>query len=183
MFAHWNYVLETLFGTVEAVTARAVTHLPDRWDERGEHYDADADDAAYGIFELAGGTIAVINSSWCVRVNRDELVEFQVDGTLGSAVAGLRRCRVQPRATTPKPVWNPDLETPEPFRSQWQELPDNDDFDNGFKVQWEEYLRHVVTGAPFPYTFAAAARGVQLAELGYRSSTEGRRIEIPEIQL
>jgi predicted dehydrogenase len=183
MFAHWNYVLETLFGKVEAVTARAVTHLPDRWDEDGEHYDADADDAAYGIFELAGGTIAVINSSWCVRVNRDELVEFQVDGTLGSAVAGLRRCRVQPRATTPKPVWNPDLETPEPFRSQWQEVPDNEDFDNGFKVQWEEYLRHAVTGSPFPYTFAAAARGVQLAELGYRSSAEGRRLEIPEIQL
>jgi predicted dehydrogenase len=183
MFAHWNYVLETLFGKVEAVTARAVTHLPDRWDEQGRHYDADADDAAYGIFELAGGTIAVINSSWCVRVNRDELVEFQVDGTLGSAVAGLRRCRVQPRATTPKPVWNPDLETPEPFRSQWQELPDNDDFDNGFKVQWEDYLRHAVTGSPFPYTFAAAARGVQLAELGYQSSTEGRRLEIPEIQL
>jgi predicted dehydrogenase len=183
MFAHWNYVLETLFGKVEAVTARAVTHLPDRWDERGEHYDADADDAAYGIFELAGGAIAVVNSSWCVRVNRDELVEFQVDGTLGSAVAGLRRCRVQHRATTPKPVWNPDLETPEPFRAQWQELPDNDDFDNGFKVQWEQYLRHAITGEPFPYTFAAAARGVQLAELGYRSSTEGRRIEIPEIQL
>jgi predicted dehydrogenase len=183
MFAHWNYVLETLFAPVEAVTARAVTHIGDRVDEQGRHYTADADDAAYGIFELAGGIVAAVNSSWCVRVNRDELVEFQVDGTEGSAVAGLRRCRIQHRATTPKPVWNPDLETPEPFRQQWQEVPDNGEFDNGFKVQWEEYLRHVVTGSPFPYDFAAAARGVQLAELGYASSREGRRMPVPAIEL
>ncbi|GAA4217355.1 Gfo/Idh/MocA family oxidoreductase [Actinocatenispora rupis] len=183
MFAHWNYVLETLFGRVEAVTARAVTHIPERVDEHGAAYAADADDAAYGIFELAGGIVAQVNSSWCVRVNRDELVEFQVDGTEGSAVAGLRRCRVQHRATTPKPVWNPDLATPEPFREQWQEVPDNTEFDNGFKVQWEEYLRHVVTGSPFPYDFAAAARGVQLAELGYASSRDGRRMAVPEIEL
>jgi predicted dehydrogenase len=183
MFAHWNYVLETLFGSVEAVTARAVTHIPRRTDESGQSYVADADDAAYAIFELAGGIVAQVNSSWCVRVNRDELVEFQVDGTGGSAVAGLRRCRFQHRAGTPKPVWNPDLETPEPFRSQWQEVPDNEDFDNGFKVQWEEYLRHAVTGSAFPYTFAAAARGVQLAELGYASSREGRRIEIPRLEV
>jgi len=183
MFAHWNYVLETLFGSVEAVTARAVTHIPERVDETGQSYVADADDAAYAIFELAGGIVAQVNSSWCVRVNRDELVEFQVDGTEGSAVAGLRRCRFQHRAGTPKPVWNPDLETPEPFRSQWQEVPDNEDFDNGFKVQWEEYLRHVVTGSPFSYDFAAAARGVQLAELGYVSSREGRRIEIPALEV
>ncbi|HEY3507148.1 MAG TPA: Gfo/Idh/MocA family oxidoreductase [Actinocatenispora sp.] len=183
MFAHWNYVLETLFGQVEAVTARAVTHIGERVDEQGKPYAADADDAAYGIFELAGGIIAQVNSSWCVRVNRDELVEFQVDGTEGSAVAGLRRCRIQHRATTPKPVWNPDLATPEPFREQWQEVPDNADYDNGFKVQWEEYLRHVVAGTPFGYDFAAAARGVQLAELGYTSSREGRRMPVPAIEL
>ncbi|MGA8117360.1 MAG: Gfo/Idh/MocA family oxidoreductase [Actinocatenispora sp.] len=183
MFAHWNYVLETLFGDVRAVTAHAVTHLPDRVDEHGTPYLADADDAAYGIFELAGGIVAQVNSSWCVRVNRDELLEFQVDGTEGSAVAGLRHCRVQHRSTTPKPVWNPDLDTPEPFRAQWQDVPDNDTFDNGFKIQWEEFLRHAFAGEPFPYDFAAAARGVQLAELGLASSRDGRRMPVPALQI
>jgi predicted dehydrogenase len=181
MFCHWNYVLENLFGRVEAVTARAVTHVPERCDERGVPYSATADDAAYGIFELAGGVIAQLNSSWAVRVFRDELVEFQVDGTEGSAVAGLRRCRIQHRASTPMPVWNPDLPATEPFRDQWQEVPDNADLDNGFKVQWEQFVRHVLDGTPHPYDFLSGARGVQLAELGLRSSTEGRRIEVPEV--
>lgn len=183
MFCHWNYVLETLLGRVRAVSSRAVTHVPRRWDENGEPYDATADDAAYAIFELDDGIIAQLNSSWCVRVNRDELVEFQVDGTEGSAVAGLRGCKVQHRSTTPKAVWNPDLPAPYRFRDLWQEVPDNGEFDNGFKVQWEEFLRHWAEGTPFPYDFLAAARGVQLAELGLRSSQEGRRLEIPEVVL
>jgi predicted dehydrogenase len=182
MFPHWAYVLETLFGRVEAVTARAFTHIPERVDEAGASYTATADDAAYGLFELAGGAIAQINSSWCVRVNRDELVEFQVDGTEGSAVAGLRNCRVQHRSATPKPVWNPDLPVTEPFRGQWQEVPDNGEFDNGFKTQWELFLRHVLEDAPFPYDFAAGARGVRLAEAGLRSSAEGRRIELGPLE-
>jgi predicted dehydrogenase len=181
MFPHWAYLMENLFGRVEAVTARAVTHVPRRYDESGRGYDATADDAAYAIFELAGGAIAQVNSSWCVRVNRDELVEFQVDGTEGSAVAGLRTCRVQHRGATPKPVWNPDLPTTDRFRDQWQEVPDNGHFDNGFKVQWERFVRHVVEDAPFPYDFASGARGVQLAELGLRSSAEGRRLEVPQL--
>ncbi|MET9336262.1 MULTISPECIES: Gfo/Idh/MocA family protein [unclassified Nonomuraea] len=181
MFPHWNYVLENLFGTVESVYARAATHIPTRVDERGEPYEATADDAAYAVFELAGGVIAQINSSWTVRVNRDELVEFQVDGTHGSAVAGLRNCRVQSRATTPKPVWNPDLPVTARFRDDWQEVPDNADFDNGFKIQWELFVRHVVEDAPFPYDFASGARGVRLAELGLRSSAEGRRMAVAEL--
>ncbi|HEU5160136.1 MAG TPA: Gfo/Idh/MocA family oxidoreductase [Streptosporangiaceae bacterium] len=181
MFPHWAYIMENLFGRVEAVTARAITHVPRRVDENGRSYDATADDAAYGIFELAGGIIAQINSSWCVRVHRDELVEFQVDGTEGSAVAGLRHCRVQHRGATPKPVWNPDVPATERFREQWQEVPDNGQFDNGFKVQWERFVRHVVEDAPFPYDLASGARGVQLAELGLRSSAEGRRVEVPQL--
>jgi predicted dehydrogenase len=181
MFPHWTYVLENLFGRVQAVTARAVTHVPARYDEDGKPYDATADDAAYGIFELDGGIIAQINSSWCVRVNRDELVEFQVDGTHGSAVAGLRNCRVQHRGVTPKPVWNPDLPVTEGFRGQWQEVPDNTEFDNGFKAQWEMFVRHVAEDAPFPYDFAAGARGVHVAEAGLRSSAEGRRIELESL--
>ncbi|QFY11418.1 gfo/Idh/MocA family oxidoreductase [Nonomuraea phyllanthi] len=179
MFPHWHYVMENLFGRVQSVYARAVTHLPSRVDEQGRTYQATADDAAYGIFELEGGIIAQINSSWTVRVNRDELVEFQVDGTHGSAVAGLRNCRVQHRSATPKPVWNPDLPATARFRDGWQEVPDNAEFDNGFKVQWEAFVRHVVEDAPFPNDFASGARGVQLAELGLRSNAEGRRIEVP----
>ncbi|NEE03444.1 Gfo/Idh/MocA family protein [Phytoactinopolyspora halotolerans] len=183
MFCHWDYVLTNLFGRVEAVTARAVTHIPQRWDEQGKPYDATADDAAYGIFELAGGVIAQLNSSWCVRVHRDELVEFQVDGTEGSAVAGLHNCVAQHRGATPRPVWNPDLVETEPFRDQWQEIPANTEIDNGFKAQWEEFIRHVVDGAPHSYDFLAGARGVRLAEAGLESSAQGKRIALPELTL
>jgi predicted dehydrogenase len=178
MFCHWNYVLENLFGGVEAVTAKAVTHIPHRWDEQGERYDATADDAAYAIFELEGGVIAQVNSSWAVRVDRKELVEFQVDGTHGSAVAGLFGCRVQPRVRTPKPVWNPDLPTTEDFRAQWDEVPDNQQFRNGFRAQWEQYLLDVHHGRPHPYDFAAGVRGLQLVDAGLQSSAEGRRVAL-----
>ena len=181
MFSHWNYVLENLFGRVRRVTARAVTHLPERWDEAGERYAATADDAAYGIFELDGGVIAQINSSWCVRVNRDELVEFQVDGTEGSAVAGLWNCRVQHRVHTPKARWDPDVPVAERFREQWVDVPDNEVFDNGFRAQWEQFIRHVVDGVPNPYDFRSAARGVALAEAGLRSSAEGRTVDVEEL--
>ncbi|MCG5463077.1 Gfo/Idh/MocA family oxidoreductase [Micromonospora sp. MED01] len=182
MFPHWHYVLEELFGRVTAVSCVTATHVPERVDEAGRPYAATADDAAYATFELDGGVIAQINSSWAVRVYRDELVEFQVDGTEGSAIAGLRNCRVQHRAVTPKPVWNPDLPATEDFRAQWAEVPDNEEFDNGFKVQWEAYLRHVVAGEPFRWDFLAGARGVQLAELGLRSAREGGRVEVPELR-
>ncbi|MFB7633729.1 Gfo/Idh/MocA family protein [Streptomyces sp. NPDC056149] len=181
MFPHWEYVLHELFGPVRAVQARVATHLPRRWDESGAPYEATADDAAFALFELDGGVLAQINSSWAVRVHRDELLEFQVDGTEGSAVAGLRRCRVQHRATTPKPVWNPDLPSTEPFRDQWQEVPDNAAFGNAFKAQWELFLRHVAADGPWHWDLWAGARGVQLAELGLRSSAEGRRLPVPEL--
>ena len=178
MFCHWNYVLENLFGAVEAVTAKAVTHIPERWDEHGERYDATADDAAYAIFELAGGIIAQVNSSWAVRVERKELVEFQVDGTHGSAVAGLFNCRIQPRESTPMPVWNPDLPTTEDFRGQWREIPDNQVFGNGFRAQWEQYLLDVHHGRQHRYDFAAGVRGLELVDAGLQSSAEGRRVAL-----
>ncbi len=181
MFPHWHYVLEQIFGEVRAVTARSVTHVDRRWDESGEPYAATADDSVYGLFELDGGIMAQINSSWAVRVNRDELVEFQVDGTHGSAVAGLHHCRIQPRAATPKPVWDPDVPTAQRFREQWQEVPDNEIFVNGFRAQWEQFLRYVAEDAPYTGDLWAGARGVQVAELGLQSSNEGRRLEIPEL--
>jgi predicted dehydrogenase len=183
MFSHWNYLMENLLGPVQAVIAKAVTHIPVRWDEQGREYRATADDAAYGVFEIDGGVIAQINSSWAVRVHRDELVEFQIDGTHGSAVAGLRRCVAQQRAHTPRPEWNPDLPATDAFRSQWLDVPDNAVLDNGFKLQWEEFLRDVTAGRPHRHDLLSAARGVQLAELALRSSREGRRVPIPEIVL
>jgi predicted dehydrogenase len=183
MFPHWSYVLENLFGRVESVYARAVTHIPERVDERGETYEATADDAAYAIFELEGGITAQLNSSWTVRVNRDELVQFQVDGTHGSAVVGLFGCKIQPRSATPKPVWNPDIADAHDYDDDWIESPANDVFENGFKTQWEEFIRHVVEDAPNPFDFLAGARGVLLAEQGLVSSREGRRIELPVVSL
>ncbi|WBB59213.1 Gfo/Idh/MocA family oxidoreductase [Streptomyces sp. WMMC500] len=187
MFPHWEYILHELFGRVRSVQAHVTTHMPRRWDEHGRAYEATADDAAYGIFELTapgGPVVAQINSSWTVRVHRDELVEFQVDGTEGSAVAGLRGCRVQHRAATPKPVWNPDLPVSEAFRDQWQEVPDNAGpagFPNGFRAQWELFLRHLALDEPYHWDLLAGARGVQLAELGLRAAAEGRRVEVPEL--
>jgi len=178
MFPHWNYLLENLFGRVESVYAEAKTEIPVRWDERGEPYNASAEDAAYAVFGLAGGITAQLNSSWTVRVNRDELVEFQVDGTLGSAVVGLFGCKIQPRNATPKPVWNPDLPETHDYSADWLEVPVNEVFENGFKVQWEQFLRHVLEDAPHPYDFMAGASGVRLAEAGLESSRTGRRIDL-----
>jgi predicted dehydrogenase len=182
MLPHWQYLMENLFGRVRTVQCVVTTHIDQRWDEDGSPYRATADDAAYAIFELDGGVVAQINSSWAVRPFRDELVEFQVDGTEGSAVAGLRRCRIQPREATPRSVWDPDQPVAEDPRGDWSEVPDNQPFDNGFKVQWEQFLRHVVDGDPYTLDFAAGARGVQLAELGLLSAREGRRIDVPDLR-
>ncbi len=180
MFSHWRYVLDDLFGSVRGVYALGATHLPVRYDEQGEPYDATAEDAAYAIFELEGGVIAQLNSSWCVRVDRGELFELQVDGTDGSAVAGLRECRIQAAADTPRAVWNPDLPDPIDHRAVWSDVPAEEP-DNAFKVQWEKFLRHVAHDEPFPWDFRAAARGVQLAELGMRSWREQRFLEVPPL--
>src|SRR5215467_3251004 len=181
MFPHWQYLLEDLFGPITALYARRATHVPRRWDESGRPYDVTADDAAYAVLEFAGGMIASVNSSWAVRVNRRELVELHVDGTDGSAVAGLRRCAVQHRVSTPLAVWNPDLPDPVDYLAQWTEVPDNAAFDNAFKVQWEHFLRAAAEGTPLCWDLAEGARGVQLAGLAMRSSAEGRRVGVPAL--
>jgi predicted dehydrogenase len=181
MFPHWRYVLDHVIAPVRSVYAQSATHIPVRWDEQGTEYAATADDAAYAVLELEGGIIAQINSSWATRVDRTELVTFHVDGTHGSAVAGLRGCRIQHRNATPKPVWNPDLPTSHDFRALWTEVPDDDVYDNGFKVQWQEFLTAIATGTPYAHDLFAGARGVQLAELGTQSAREGRKLEVPEL--
>ena len=178
MYPHWNYVIEELFGRIASVQTTIATHIPTRWDEKGEPYQATAEDAAYGLFVLENGTIVSLNSSWVVRVDRDELVEFQIDGTKGSAVVGLHKARVQPREITPKPVWNPDIADPIDHKSYWHEVPEREFYDNGFKVQWEEFLASVALDTPYPYDLLSGARGVRLAEVGLQAAAEGRRIDL-----
>jgi predicted dehydrogenase len=182
MLCHWRYVLDNLFGEVKAVSCLGATHVPQRWDEDGRKYRASADDAAYATFQLEGDVIAHFNSSWCVRVRRDDLLTLQVDGTHGSAVAGLRRCYTQARVNTPKPVWNPDVPQPIDFFAGWQEVPDNDAFDNAFKLQWEQFLKHVAGEAEFPWDLLAGAKGVQLAELGLKSWKQRKWLDVPRLR-
>ena len=182
MLCHWRYVLDNLFGEVKAVSCLGATHIPERWDENGKRYEATADDAAYATFELEGGVIAHFNSSWAVRVRRDDLLTLQVDGTHGSAVAGLRRCYTQSRVNTPKPVWNPDIPQPIDFHAGWQEVPDNIAWDNAFKAQWALFLKHVAGEGDFPWGLLEGAKGVQLAELGLKSWAERRWLDVPPIK-
>ncbi len=182
MFAHWRYVLDNLFGEVKSVSCLGATHIPKRWDEKGKPYECTADDSAYGTFELAGGIIAHFNSSWCVRVRRDDLLTLQVDGTKGSAVVGLRKCLIQPAAVTPKPVWNPDIDNPIHFYDAWTPVPDTVVYDNAFKVQWELFLKHVVKDEPFRWSLLEGAKGVQLAEMAIESWKKRAWVDVPPLK-
>lgn len=181
MLCHWRYVVDNLFGNVKAVSCLGATHIPKRVDENGNEYECDTDDSAYATFELDNGIVCHFNSSWNVRVRRDDLLTMQVDGTKGSAVVGLRKCWVQSAASTPKPVWNPDIDSPIDFFGGWQKVPDHQEYDNAFKIQWELFLRHVVLDEPFRWTLREGAKGVQLAELGLQSWAERRWLDVPSL--
>ncbi|MCP5539891.1 MAG: Gfo/Idh/MocA family oxidoreductase [Akkermansiaceae bacterium] len=181
MLCHWRYVIDNCFGPVSAVSCRGATHVPERWDERGAKYACTADDACYATMETANGVVCQFNSAWTVRVRRDDLFTMQVDGTHGSAVVGLRQCRIQAAGATPRPVWNPDIEQPIDFFGGWQEVPDATGYDNAFKAQWELFLRHVALDEPFPWTLREGAKGVQLAELGLQSWAERRWLDVGEL--
>jgi predicted dehydrogenase len=181
MLCHWRYLLDNVFGKVKAVSCIGATHIPERVDERGKRYKATADDSAYATFELEGDIIAHFNSSWTVRVRRDDLLTLQVDGTKGSAVAGLRECYIQHYGNTPKPVWNPDIQQPINFLEGWAKVPEQEHHDNAFKVQWELFLKHVVNNEPFPWDLMQGVKGVQLAEKGLESWSKRCWVDIPEI--
>jgi predicted dehydrogenase len=183
MFPHWQYLLEDLLGPVTALYARKATHIPKRWDESGNPYEATADDAVYAVLEFGDGPLVSVNASWAVRVNRRELLELQVDGTNGSAVAGLRNCAAQHRVATPVPVWNPDVPDDNDYLAQWTDIPDTEGYENGFKAQWQLFLAHAAEGKPFRWDLVQGARGVQVAELALRSSAEGRRVDVPALEV
>jgi predicted dehydrogenase len=182
MFCHWRYVIDNLFGEIASLVSLGATHIDRRADELGQPYHATADDAAYAIFQLKDGTPLQFSSSWCVRVRRDDLLTLQVDGTHGSAVAGLRRCRVQHGCLTPRPVWNPDIDQAIDFYAGWEEVPTNLPYDNAFKAQWELFLKHIVVDAPFRWTLLEGAKGVQLAELGIESWRQRRWLDVPPLE-
>ena len=182
MVCHWRYVLDNLFGEVQSLTCTGSIDIPERWDEDNKKYKATADDAAYATFELANGVIAQINSSWTTRVRRDDLVTFHVDGTHGSAVAGLQKCWSQSRVNTPRPVWNPDVPQTINFFDTWSEVPGVGNYDNGFKVEWEMFIRHLFEGAPFKWTLLEGAKGVQLVEAALKSWKERRWIDVPALK-
>jgi len=181
MLCHWRYVLDNLFGSVKAVSCLGATHIPVRWNESGQPFECTADDSAYATFELEGGVIAHFNSSWCVRVRRDDLFVMQVDGSQGTAVAGLRDCWIQPDAATPRPVWNPDVPSALDYFDGWQKVPEQTSFDNAFKRQWELFLRHIVKDEPFPWGLLEGAKGVQLAEKGMESWQKRAWADVPAL--
>jgi predicted dehydrogenase len=182
MLCHWRYVLDNVFASVKAVSCLGATHLPERRDESGQMYRCTADDAAYACFELDGGIIASFNSSWSVRVRRDDLLTIQVDGTQGSAVAGLRDCWIQSYATTPRPIWNPDVPSALNYFDNWQKVPEQTTFENPFKRQWELFLRHVVKDEPFRWDLYEGAKGVQLAEKGLESWQKRCWVDLPSLE-
>lgn len=182
MVCHWQYVIQNLFGDIKSLTCLGATHIPQRWDEAGKPYKCTADDAAYATFELTNGVICHFNSSWTTRVDRDDLLTLHVDGTHGTAVAGLRDCKAQSMAATPRCVWNPDIDSPIKFRDGWTRVPDQQVYDNAFKVQWELFLKHVVTGSPFPWNLFEGAKGVQLAELALKSWADRRWVDVTPLK-
>lgn len=187
MMCHWRYVLDNLFGEVKSISCLGATHIPQRWDEAGKPYACTADDAAYAIAELVGHNgepvIAQLNMSWATRVNREDLVTFHVDGTHGSAVATLTDCKAQSRVNTPRPVWNPDVKQTMNFTEQWQDVPDTQVYDNGFKIQWEHFIRHVVENEPYKWTLPEGAKGVQLVEAALQSWKERRFVDVPALKI
>ena len=178
MLCHWRYLVDNVFGPIKSISCRGATHIGERIDEQGNPYKCTADDACYATMELENGILCQFNSSWTVRVRRDDLFVMQVDGSKGSAVVNLRGCQTQGIGVTPKPVWNPDIEQPINFYEGWSEMPDATTYDNAFKIQWELFLRHVALDEPFPYDLRSGAKGVELAEVGIESWEERKWIDL-----
>jgi predicted dehydrogenase len=181
MFAHWRYIFDRLLGPIEAVSCRHITTAPERVDEAGARYAVDVDDQALTLVELASGATGAIVASWATRVRRDDLLTFQIDGTKGSAVAGLHRCYMQPLGDTPKvAAFNPMVDLAVDYRARWLEAPAAGPYPNPYRVGWEDFLRHLVAGAPLRADFAAGIRDVAFAEACGRSARESAWVDVDQ---
>ena len=181
MYPHWRYLLASLIGPIKAVSCRRLTQIPKRIDEAGQPFQVDVEDEVFATFEFESGALAQVTTSWATRVKRDDLIQIQIDGTLGSALAGGHKCFVQSLAATPKPVWNVEVPQAMNFDAQWQEVPDNEPFKNSYRWGWEQFLRHVAQDDPLASPMLEGARDVQLTELCYQSDRERRWIDVPDL--
>jgi predicted dehydrogenase len=182
MMPHWRYVIEGILGPIARVVAATKTAIPERVDEEGRRYAVDVDDTSVTLAELASGAVGTIICSWATRVRRDDLLTLQIDGTGGSALAGLHRCWVQSAAATSTVRrFNPDTDIGADYRSDWTEVADATAYTNPYRVGWENFLRHVVADAPLLCDFAAGLRDVQLAEACYRSVAQRTWVSIDDI--
>jgi predicted dehydrogenase len=182
MYPHWRYLLASLLGPIKAVSCRKKTQIPKRIDEMGKPYDVDVEDEVFATLEFESGALAQVTTSWATRVKRDDLIQIQIDGTLGSAVAGGHRCFVQSLAATPKPLWNADAPQTMNFDEQWLEIPDNEPFKNSYRSGWEQFLRHVAQDDLLPSSILEGVKDVQLTELCYQSDRERRWIDVPALE-
>ena len=182
MLCHWRYIIDNLFGKVKSVSCLASTHVPERIDEQGNPYICTADDSAYSTFECENGVVCHFNSSWNVRVRRDDLLTMQVDGSKGSAIVGLRDVWTQHYGNTPRPVWNPDIPQPIDFFDGWQKVPEQEEYDNAFKIQWEMFLRHIAIDEPFRWNLLEGAKGVELAEMGLLSCEQRQWVNLTDLE-
>jgi predicted dehydrogenase len=179
MYPHWRYVIETILGPIRRIVTAAATATPERIDEAGARYRVDVEDTATTLVELETGATGTILSSWATRVRRDDLMTFQVDGTGGSAIAGLHRCRVQTAAGTPTVKhFNPTTDLGIDYDADWTDAPAAGPYTNPYRVGWEDFLRHLVTGAPMRSDLAAGIRDLQFAEACRRSAAAGAWVDL-----
>ena len=173
MYSHFRYLIEGMLGPIRRVVTSAATAAPERVDETGMRYAVDVEDQATTLVELASGATGAVIASWATRVRRDDLMTFQIDGTKGSAIAGLHRCHMQSLADTPRvAAFNPMVDLAIDYRARWQEAPAAEPNLNSYRVGWEDFLRHLVADAPMRSDFAAGIRDVAFAEACGRSARE-----------
>ena len=183
MMPHIRCILDNLIAPIRQVFCHMATHIPERIDENGRRYRCDVEDAAYLLLRLEGDIVARVTCAWTERVHRDDLLTVKVDGTQGSAEAGLRECALQHYGQTPRPAWDPERPNTEPYREQWGRVPDQEDYPNPFRAQWEHFLRHVVLDEPFPWSLREGAKGVQLAEAALLSEKLGKWVALEDLDV
>ena len=178
MMCHWQYIITHLFGEIEDFVCMGKNHISTRYDNNAKSYHANADDACYAIVNLKNGILVQINSDWCTRVRKDDLVTFKVDGELGSALATLSQCYLQPLDKTPRPIWNPDEKQKHNFFNDWELVFENETYENAFKTQWILFLKHIAEGSPWDYGLEKGAEAVRFAELALKSWKEKKWINL-----